>query len=124
MSNPRHDDHAYEPPAVEDREPIDTPLVAVTSCEPASAAFHPFDDEAAEYEAPAIDDRERIETALIGAIGSDEPQLSAAFHPADPADAYEPESSPRGLCHEASLDRRPARDERVLRGEGPAVAVE
>ena len=52
MSNPRHDDHAYEP--------------------------------------PAIVDRERIETALIGAIGSDEPQVSAAFHPAGPADAYQP----------------------------------
>jgi hypothetical protein len=94
MSNPRRDDEAYEPPAVEEREPIDTPLVAVTSGEPASAAFHPGDDapehDAPEYDAPAIEERETIETALIGAIGSDEPQVSAAFHPADSTDVYEP----------------------------------
>jgi hypothetical protein len=82
MSEPRE---PYEPPAIDDREPIDTPLVAVTSGEVPTAAFHPVDGDD-EYEPPAIDQRDQIDTALIGAVGSGEP-TSAAFHPAS---EYEP----------------------------------
>ena len=67
MSDPRHDEQ-YEAPAIDEREPIDTPLVAVASGGlPVSAAFHPADDD---YEAPAIVEREEIDTPLVALVGS------------------------------------------------------
>jgi hypothetical protein len=85
VSDPR-DDEQYESPAIDEREPIETPLVAVTSGEPTiSAAFHPADDGADTYEPPAIAERDEIGTALIG-FASGEP-ASASFHPPE---AYEP----------------------------------
>jgi len=86
MTEPR-DHEQYETPAIEEREKIDTPLVAaLVSEEPTSAAFHPAEHDDG-YEAPGIETREPIDTALIGAVGSGEQQISAAFHPAD---EYEP----------------------------------
>ena len=40
-----------------------------------------------QYEAPTIAEREKIDTPLVAALASEEPTISAAFHPAD---AYEP----------------------------------
>lgn len=50
----------YEPPAIEDRDAIDGPLVAAGAGSlPTAAAFHPIDDHDP-YEEAAIEDREAI----------------------------------------------------------------
>ena len=86
MTAPR-DHEQYEAPTIQEREKIDTPLVAALGSQEqqTSAAFHPAEDDEG-YDAPGIETREPIDTALIGAVGSGE-SPSAAFHPAD---AYEP----------------------------------
>ena len=68
MSEPR-DEHQYEAPAIEDREEIDTPLVATIGSGELSAAFHPTTD-GFEYEPPAIAEREAIDKPLVAVVGS------------------------------------------------------
>ena len=84
MSDPRDTKQPYEAPAIDEREVIDTPLVAIVSGEPTlSAAFHPADDD---YEPPAIEERTQVDTPLIGATSPGPCLPTAAFHPADDAD--------------------------------------
>ena len=89
MSDPRDDQH-YEAPAIDEREAIETPLVAVASGASESAAFHPSDESATDYEPPAIEDRTKVDTPLIGAGSPCLPTVSAGFHPAHDDDEYEP----------------------------------
>src|SRR5215208_2913614 len=92
MTDPRDDRHhdGYEAPAINEREPIDTPLVAVASGElPESAAFYPA-DAAIDYEPPAIEERTAVETPLIGAASPGPCLPTAAFHPAGDDTEYEP----------------------------------
>jgi hypothetical protein len=78
----------YEPPRIEDRDAISTPLIGVViSGTPpgASAVFRPSvaRESLSPYEPPAIEARDAIDQVAISEILSSTPPPSAVFRPSD-----------------------------------------